>query len=320
MSKNKVVIITLNYNQNYYTLKCIVSILESIYDNYKILLIDNGSEQETFDDLKNKLPKNEKLTLHRIEKNRGYVGGINYGLEEGEKLQTDYFLIMNNDTILDKNAITELVKTAKAYSNKVIVSGKVYHFDEANKFQDLGREFSDKRMLKYKRIGFNEIDNGQYETVEERDMLDDVFWLFSPDLYKKIGGYSPYFWFNAEQADFALRAKKAGYKLIYTPKAKLWHKGSVSIGGSDKNPKQAYWTIQSSLILRCLHLKRKYFILFYFSTVQSVLGTILKSIFFYRKKKYFLYTYGKLAGFIYFNRWVFTKQKNTGEIPNLIEK
>ncbi len=309
-------VITLNYNQNNYTIKCVESILNSLNIKFHILLIDNGSTKENVEQLCKKLPKSENLTLKILENNIGYVGGINFGLKEGLKLNPDYFLIMNNDTIIDKHAVNELITTCQSFDNRAVVTGKVYHYDEPNKLQDIGSSLN-KRTIQIKRIGLNEIDNGQYDKIAERDMLDDVFWLFSMKLYDQIGGYSPYFWFNAEQADFALRAKKKGYKLIYTPQAKLWHKGSVSIGGRDKNPRLVYWHTQSSLILRFLHLNRINFLNYFFSTINSVFRTSFKAIILSIKgdKTLLNYAIAKRKGFCYFLKWVIIRNVNIGENP-----
>jgi GT2 family glycosyltransferase len=312
-----VVIITLNYNQNDYTVKCIESILKSNYDNFKLLLIDNGSNLENYENLKSSLPNNPILELCRIDDNRGYVGGINFGLEKANAYNPEYCLIMNNDTILDENAISELVTTSKNFDDKAIVSGKVYHYDEPNVLQDIGLIFSNRKALKFSRIGIDEEDIGQFDEVSERDLLDDVFWLFPINLYHKIGGYSPYFWFNAEQADFGLRAKEEGYKLIFTPKAKLWHKGSISIGGRGRNPKLAYWHVQSTLIFRYLHLSKIEFSIQYFKMGISIISSYFKVIVekFKGVKIDFGYPNAKLKGFQYFNKWFFLRNENKGDNP-----
>jgi GT2 family glycosyltransferase len=315
--RNKVIIITLNYNQNDYTLKCINSLLKSNYINYNIILIDNGSTEKNFNLLKRKLKKDPKILLIRLEKNRGYVGGINYGFKEAIKINPKYLLIMNNDTIIDKYAISELVKTIHKYKNKAIVSGKVYNYEETKKLQLIGLKMNNKNMLEYTRIGIDEIDIGQYEDIIEMDNLDDVFWLFPKELYLEISGYNKYFWFNAEQADFALRAKKVGYKLIYTPEAKIWHKGSVSIGGSDRNPKLAYWNVQSYLIFKYLHLSKKYFIIIYLMVIKSIITIFLKSVLekIKNNKKSFKYAKAKLYGLLYFNKWMIKRNENNGYNP-----
>lgn len=318
MNKEKfVLIITLNYNQNNYTLKCIGSILKSKYYNFKILLIDNGSEPNTFKNLKNELPNDKRLILHRINNNRGYVGGINYGLEEGAKLKPDYFLIMNNDTILDPTAISALISACRKYEDKAIVSGKVYHYDDPNRLQYIGSRLINPKTLKYERMGDNEIDKGQYDVIAERDLLDDIFWLIPVELYRKIGGYSRYFWFNGESADYALNAIKNNFKLVYTPHAMLWHKGSLSIGGRSNNPRMVYWQIQSTLIFRYLHLSRINFLIFYIGVIYQIIFTYTKAIikFTLGRKQNFKTIYASLKGLAYFNSWVFNKKQNTGKEP-----
>ena len=313
----KTVIIILNYNQNDYTLKCIDSILKSSYKNFLLLAIDNGSTKENQDQLMHKLPKDERLLFKVVKENSGYVGGINFGLKEGAKLRPDNFLIMNNDTILDEKAIEELLKTYKKFQKKAIVTGKVYHYDDPKRLQFVGSRYLNKRLLIREALGVDELDEGQFDVIEERDMLDDIFWMFPSELYKRIGGYSPYFWFNSEQADFALRAKKEGYKLVYTPYAKLWHKGSVSIGGRDYNPRLAYWTVQSKLILKYLHLSRIDFLGFYINTLYSILRTFIKSIVhrFEKKEDLSKYALAKYKGLMYFNKWLLKRNENTGYNP-----
>ena len=235
-----VVVILVNYNQNEYTLKCVESLLDSDYNNFRIVLVDNGSTQKNADELVRDLPKHDKFIFKRLVDNIGYAQGTNYGLEEGIKLNPDFFLIMNNDTIIDKNAIKELVKTCKDHDKKVIVTGKVYHNDEPDKLQIVGYRLKNKKILTYEQLGLDETDQGQYDNIEERDMIDDIFVLHPVSIYKSIGGYSPYLWVNGVNIDMALRAKIIGYTLVYTPHAKLWHKGSVSIGGRNMNPKLAY--------------------------------------------------------------------------------
>jgi GT2 family glycosyltransferase len=316
---NKVCVIVLNYNQNKYSIDCINSLIASSYSNYVIILIDNGSTKENFIEYKDQVDQlnNSKIKLFRIEKNIGYVGGINYGLNVCQSENPHYILIMNNDTLMDGKSIEELVKVCKIYDNRVIVSGKVYHYNEPNKIQYIGANLSNKKILEYSLLGTDEVDKGQYDLISERDMLDDVYWLFPNELLKEIGYYSPYFWFNAEQMDFALRAKKAGYKLIFTPNAKLWHKGSITFGGRGYNPKLAYYNTRNSLIVRYIHLNKKYFIIFYLKTLISVFRTFIKAVshLIFKKPSILKYSFAKFLGLHSFNCWFFTKKHSTGYNP-----
>lgn len=314
---NLVLAVLLNYNQNDYTISCVNSILKSDYENFQILLIDNGSANANFESLKRSLPEDNKLLLKRLEKNIGYSKGSNYGFEEGVKLKPHYFLILNNDTIIDPQAISALVETSKLYNDMARVSGKVFHYDQPNMLQFIGFEHSGKIMVKTNRFGVDELDEGQYDEIMELDMMEDIFVLHPVKLYESIGGYSPYLWINGVNVDISLRAIKEGYKLIFCPKAKLWHKGSVSIGGRNMNPKLAFWNIQSKLIIRYLNWNLIHFGLFYIATILSSIRTIVKAIIYkvLGKEDIFKYALAKFHAIFYFNKWVFKKNENDGYSP-----
>lgn len=316
--KDLVVVILLNYNQNEYTLKCVDSLLKSDYKNFRVFLIDNGSTKKNADQLAQELPKDNRLIYKQIENNIGYGKGSNYGMAEGMKLNPGYFLMMNNDTIIDDKAISELVKTSQDYHDRALVTGKVYHYDEPDKLQFVGFKSVKKKSLAFVRMGLDEVDNGQYDKVVESDMIDDIFVLHSAHVYRKVGGYSPYFWINGVNIDRALRAMDEGFKLIYTPKAKLWHKGSVSIGGREMNPKIAFWSIQSRLMIRYLHLNKRSFIFYYLRIFfNDISRTYIKSQYLkiFKGVDNSQYAEAKLKGLLYFNKWVFVKNENTGYSP-----
>jgi GT2 family glycosyltransferase len=271
-------IIMLNYNQFEYTLASINSVLNSDFENIKLLVIDNGSEKKNYSALLNNLPKDNRLFVKRIDKNIGYVGGINYGLTSALKNEPDFFLIMNNDTIIDKYAIKHLVHTSLQFENNCIVTGKVYRYDNKNLLETVGSKSINEDQLTFKNLGFNEIDRGQFDSIEERDMIDDIYWLIPSGVYNKLGNYDTDFFFNGESADYALRAKKEGNKLIYTPNAKLWHKGSLSVGGRNRNPYLNYWQMRSTLIFRYKHLPPKRFRKFYKKKKMELAKQLLKEI------------------------------------------
>ena len=73
-------IITLNYNQNDYTLKCVESLIKSKFKDFLIMIIDNGSSQKNFKDLSEEVPNDPRIQILRLNENLGYVGGVNIGL------------------------------------------------------------------------------------------------------------------------------------------------------------------------------------------------------------------------------------------------
>ncbi len=308
-------VIMLNWNQHRMTIHCVKSVLKSKYPNFRVSVIDNGSEFESAEAVKNEF--GNKIGFFRIETNCGYVGGMNFALRVAARYNPRYFLIMNNDAVIDPAAIGELVKTAQKYADKCLVTGKVYHYDRPDVLQHVGFVINDSRYLSLEPIVKDEKDVGQFERVEERDMIDDIFWLMPARVYQEVGGYSPYFWFNGEQADLALRAVKAGKKLVFTPKAKLWHKGSLSIGGRSNNPELVYWHIRSKLTLLFLHIKKRHFLKVYLQTIWTIwVGFIKNLVKLILKRKTRLKLVGaSWRGWWAFTKWLFRQSEVAPDVP-----
>lgn len=287
--------------------------MESEYKDINVLLVDNGSENADYNNLTDAFTNNPKVRLLRIDKNCGYVGGVNYGLKQALLAEPDYFLIMNNDTIIDRYAIGCLVEAAERYNDKAIVSGKVYYYDHPDILQHTGVIFKDKRYLTTTYPGKGERDTGQFDDEAERDSLDDVFWLLPLGLVKEIGFYSDYFFLYAEQGDYAQRARRQGYKLIFTPGAKLWHKVGMTTGeGKRISPAICFWRGQGRFVFQYRNLKRKYFInMMLVSFMKMLAQSILKEGDAGRCSR------AQLRGYFWGFRWMFNKRPNNGLNPYL---
>lgn len=287
LSNAKVIVITLNYDQNDYTLDCVESLLKSDYLNFEVLLIDNGSSKANYQDLLNRASKDGRLIIERLDDNVGYVCGINHGLKMADKLSCDFFLIMNNDTLIDEKAISALVDCAEKHHRNAIVSGKVYNYDGTNTLQYIGNKYHKGGILDFKAVVKNrrEEDNGQYDQESEMAMLDDIYWIIPDKIFTEIGLYSLYFFLYGEQTDYALRALKKGFKLIFTPNAKLWHKGGITTDSGKKwlqSPKIEYWGISAVLKLSVLHFSKNESQKFYY---KFIIKTLIKKLFLFLKGK-----------------------------------
>ncbi len=316
MDRGNVAVVLLNFNQWEMTAQCVESILKSDYPDFRVLLIENGSySQDDYERLMN--ISSDRCDLVHLEENLGYVGGMNYGMKLASERGFDFFLVMNNDAVIASDSISRMIECSEKYGHRCIVTGKVYHYDRPGVIQHIGYEFTDRKNLRMRRLAEDVEDKGQWDMEREMDMIDDIFWLFPNELYKRIGGYSRYFWFNAEQADLALRAVKAGYKLVYTPDARLWHMGSISIGGRGKNPRLAYYDLQGSLVFRFLHLSPPRFILYYISVIFNIIRGYLKH---FAKLLAGRETDGRmpfagLRALLWFNGWFFSRGENNGANP-----
>jgi GT2 family glycosyltransferase len=255
---SKVVVLVLSYNGKHLLEEALSSYLKCDYPNYELVVIDNGSRDGTRDFVGNRF---RRVKVIRAEKNLGYSGGLNLGLDYAfNSTDAEFVLISNNDVKIDKNAISELVKIAKTDKKIGFVTGKVYYYERPNVLQTVGKH-ADPVRWNGDHIGNREEDIGQYDTVSDRFFIDDIYTLVSRDMYKSTGGYDTTFFLESEEYDWQARAKKLGYKIMYTPYAKLWHKESMTIG-KDSGLK-AYYDARNPMLVVLLHKSpaffRKYF-------------------------------------------------------------
>ena len=282
--KKKVIVLILSYNGKELLDDAVSSYLNNSYENFEVVVIDNGSSDGTQDYVNQKWPE---VRVLRTDTNLKYSGGFNFGLKYAfEQQKADYVLITNNDVKVDQSIVAECVKIADLKENVGFVTGKVYYYDSPNILQTCGREWEEKNW-RGEDIGVGEEDQGQYDTERELPWCDDIFWLVNKEVYDQVGGYNTEFAFQAEDFEWQVRAKKRGFKIYFTPHAKLWHKESVTIG--KVSPFKMYFNFRNPLIVHMMHRdykdykyyykeKRKYlFILSVKSLVKLKFKTLLKS-------------------------------------------
>ena len=247
-----VLVLILSYNGKELLDECISSYLHNDYPNFKTVVIDNGSTDNTKEWVEKNYPE---VFVLRTERNLKYSGGLNFGMEYAfGKEKADYVLITNNDVKADKNLISELVKVAITEPEIAFTIGKVYYYDFPNTFQTIGKKYHP-FLWNGGHIGQKEIDNGQYDEIEERAWCDDIYWLVKREIWEKTGGYDTEFAFQGEDFDWQVRAKQLGYKIMYTPNAKLWHKESITIGKT--SPFKAYYDARNPLIVHMRYRKKE---------------------------------------------------------------
>ncbi len=277
MPSKKVIVLILSYNGKKLLDDSISSYLQNNYDNFEVVIIDNGSTDQTKEYVESKWPEVKVL---RTEVNLKYSGGFNFGLEYafGEQ-KADYVLITNNDVKVDSNIIKATVEVAESNTKVAFVTGKVYYYDDPEVFQTCGREWEEKNW-RGDDIGIGEKDKGQYDSVRELPWCDDIFWLVNKDIYDKVGGYNTEFAFQAEDFEWQIRAKKEGYKIYYTPDAKLWHKESVTIG--KVSPFKMYYNFRNPLIAHMMHREYKDFKHYYRDKRKYLFILTIKTLFNFR--------------------------------------
>lgn len=291
----KVVVQILSYNGLEFLEECVSSYLQNNYENFQIVVVDNGSNDGTVKWLEKNFPT---VKVIRTEKNLGYSGGMNLGLEYAfNDLNADYVLITNNDVKADKALISSLVECAEPNPDAGFINGKVYYYDLPNTLQYIGKSY-DEKYWRGNLIGHNEIDYGQYDKDMELAWTDDVYWLVSRKLFYTVGGYDTEFKFQAEDFDYQARAKRCGFKIIYCHKAKLWHKVSATIGKNSHM--KSFYDARNPLIVHFKHRKFSQVLPYFFFQIKNQ----IISTFVYIKRKMFKNLFFMWFGFFSAILWL----------------
>ena len=228
--------ITLNWNGKKDMIECVQALKKVNYPNLQIAVVDNGSKDGSAAAFRVKYPD---LIIIENDRNLGYAEGFNTGMRYALQLGAEYFLVLNNDTVIEPNAVTELVKVAEQDPKIGFVSGKVYFYDEPRRLQTVGKN-SHPVFIVGSEIGRGEIDSGQYDEIRERCFVDDVFLLVRKKVFEEVGGYDPTFFLMYEETDWCARVRRAGFKIMYTPNAKIWHKGNRDTSSNRSTTHQFY--------------------------------------------------------------------------------
>ncbi len=241
MTNPAVCVIITAWNEVEKTLACLETAVDQTYPNYTILLVDNGSQQPLIQAVVDQFPQVETL---RNERNLGFAGGYNQGLLHALLDDFDLFFLLNNDTLLAPDCLEALVAEYLAAPDVGLVTAKIYYAAEPKRIWTVGNALSP-WVLDIKGGGDKQIDTGQWENPRDIDFVPFCSVLLSRTVLEDVGLLDEDFFLYYEDMDYCRRARLAGFRLRYAPRAKLWHLVSASSGGRD-SPLERYWMAQSS--------------------------------------------------------------------------
>jgi GT2 family glycosyltransferase len=298
---NKVYIIILNYNGWIDTIECIKSILTIDYQNYQLVIVDNNSQDKSLKKIQYYLSEeisvpfviydkntaeqggdwikeDNKIILIDAQENKGYAAGNNVGIRFAQaRNDYDYIWVLNNDTIVHSQALSNLVESANQVNNVGIWASKLLYYRNPDTIQNVGCTYN-KWLCTSSQIGHLEKDEGQYNDDGSSRRIDFVVGasaFVTKRFIDNVGEMCEEYFLYCEELDWALRGKKEGFSLGYCFKSKVYHKEGGSIGSDTANKNQRsklsdYYGIRSKLILT-----RKFYFLYLPFAYLGILTIVL---------------------------------------------
>jgi hypothetical protein len=216
--------VVVTYNSQKDILDCLKSLKDQNYPKLsKIIVVDSASSDRTVELIKQNTF--EKLILEASPKNLYFAGGNNEGIKIAiQNYSPDYIALLNPDAYADKNWISSMVKIAESDLKVGIVGAKTLFWDNQNAglLNSCGLVF-DGFMQAYDR-GFMEEDIGQYNKTEEIVAVSGCNMLLRVSMLNQTGSFYEKMQMYLEDLELCLRAKKHGWKVIYTSDSTVGHK------------------------------------------------------------------------------------------------
>lgn len=274
ISYPRVSIIILNWNGWKDSIECLESIFQINYPIYDVILVDNNSDDNSIKHILDYckgsfdkdssfgsgvasksisvrevdehgheskieeftgLPSNERLTIIKIDQNVGFAGGNNIGMGYAlENCFPSYLLLLNNDTVVEKNFLNELVEVAESEIEAGFLSPKIYfyNFDQKKNIIQFAGSTLNFWLFKPHQTGIFKTDEDRYNNITEIAFAHGSCMLMNSDMINEIGMFDEDYFCYREENDLCYRGAKSGWKSFYVPNSKIWHKGGKSTGGN----------------------------------------------------------------------------------------
>lgn len=247
----KVFIILVNWNGWEDTIECLQSLEALDYPNREVVVVDNGSTDQSVSKIRAEYPD---ITLVESKKNTGFAGGNNLGIKYANEKDADYYWLLNNDTVVEKDALSALVERMEENPAIGICGSKLIYYHQRDTVQALAGGQYNKWLGVSTNIGGQVAVDVEINPEEVEDRLDFVIgasMLVSREFIREVGLLNEEYFLYYEEIDWAVRGSEA-YQLGFAPHSIVYHKEGASTGGNqlqqaDRSRKSDYYQLKNRL-------------------------------------------------------------------------
>jgi len=265
---SRVTTIILNWNGMKDTLECIESVRNLDYPDMRIIVVDNGSTDDSTTVIRQRYPS---ITLLESKRNLGFTGGNNLGIVKALEMGTDFVWLLNNDTVVDRDALRNMVQAIGNSQDVGIASPVIYFQDPPGQVQFCGS------YIDWERERIVKLNVGEpYPPDGVNVSLWGTALLIRSEVVERVGFLNDKYFAYHEDEDYSMRVARAGYRAIVVQEARVFHKNSRSTGSNDA-PMQVFLRSRNLFFLWMDNLKgmkRVFHIPRYLAHIISYGGTL----------------------------------------------
>lgn len=220
-----ITLIVLNWNGRSYLDACLTALSNLDYPQYRIVLVDNASYDDSVALVKQHFPQVQIIQNHR---NLGFAGGNNAALHG---LASEFVVLVNPDVVVKDDWLFELAKAMNADQSIAIAGCKLY-YPGGHLIQHAGGIINQPRAMPDHR-GVRELDQGQFDSLCAVDYVTGAAFAIRSSALQTIGLFDEGYFMYFEEADFCARARAAGFQVVYVPTATAVHdESALAVKGS----------------------------------------------------------------------------------------
>jgi GT2 family glycosyltransferase len=239
-STSRVYAVVVNWNRPADTVACINSLLIQEGVSPKVIVVDNGSSDESVSIIRRNFPQVELIASPT---NLKFARGCNLGMRRALEYGAEGVFIINNDAVIAPNGLATLLRHTSLEIG--VVAPLIYYFDFPEQIWSLGGRINPWTLEKSDATRIM-TDPSEWPSVIEQDFVTGCSMLFSRKVIEKVGLFDERFEQYYEDMDLCRRVRLAGFRILVIPQAKVWHKVAISSGGRDA-PDERYWMARSSV-------------------------------------------------------------------------
>ena len=245
MNYPKVSIVILNWNGLRDTIECLESLKEVTYPNYEVIVVDNGSEGNDVEVLRQRF--GDYIHIIENERNYGFAKGNNIAIHYALKSEkVKYIALLNNDTKVDRYWLEEAMRVAETDERIGICAPKILKMHNPKIIDSTGHVFKGGKIADR---GTNEVDRGQFDDKVDIVGAMAAACLYRSEMLQEIGLFDENFITSYEDAELSWRAYRRGWKAKYVPTSIVYHKrGATMKKDKDIASKMALLQIKNEVI------------------------------------------------------------------------
>ena len=226
--KSSVSIVIPHWNNVDVLSECLESISNTNFENFETIVVDNASTDNSVASVRSNYPN---VKLIENDKNYGYAGGCNIGAEAASG---DFLIFLNNDTVQEKDWISNLIKTINSDDKIAAVQPKILNYYDRNVFDYAGGSggHMDIYCFPFARgriFSFQENDEGQYNNKEKCFWSSGTCFMVRRELFQKAGGFDESFFAHMEEIDMCWRLYAMGFEVWVEPDSVVYHKNALTL-------------------------------------------------------------------------------------------